>query len=66
MTPDRTENQERINCMHCKYFHVSWDPKFPRGCKLYGFKTAGFPSVEVLKATGEECLGFEKKQGVRG
>ena len=61
MIPERTDEQERINCVKCKHFAVSWDPKFPRWCKLYGFKTVGFPSVEVLKATGEECLGYVKK-----
>ena len=52
---------ERIDCMQCEHYFVTWNPKFPRGCKLYGFKTAGFPSVEVYKATGEDCIGYAKK-----
>ena len=55
------KNADRIDCLHCEHFFVTWNPKFPRACKLYGFKTAQFPSVEVLKASGEECLGFVKK-----
>ena len=52
---------DRVDCLQCEHFIVSWDPKFPRGCKLYGFKTMGYPSVEVVKATGEDCIGFVKK-----
>ena len=51
----------KIDCVQCKHFMVTWNPKFPRGCKLYGFRSASFPSVEVFKATGEDCMGFEKK-----
>ena len=53
---------EKIDCMKCEYFTVTWNPKFPRGCKLYGFKTVAYPSVEVLKATGEECAGYTIKK----
>jgi hypothetical protein len=56
-----SNDTDRIDCLKCKYFFVTWNPKFPRGCKLYGFKTAQFPSAEVFKASGEDCMGFEKK-----
>ena len=51
----------RIDCLKCVHFFVTWNPRFPRACRLYGFETASFPSVEVLKASGEECMGFVKK-----
>ena len=53
--------QERINCMTCKYYYVTWDPNFPKGCKAFGFKTRNLPSIEVKKASGEDCLKYEKK-----
>ena len=52
----------KVDCLQCKHFIVTWNPKFPRGCKLYGFKSVVFPSTEVFKATGEDCIGFAKKE----
>ena len=52
----------RVDCLKCKHFVITWNPKFPRACNAYGFKTMSYPSAEVFKATGEECLAFEKKE----
>ncbi|RKN84328.1 uracil-DNA glycosylase [Paenibacillus ginsengarvi] len=51
----------RINCMKCRHFYVTWDPKFPKGCKAYGFKTQGLPSQTVLASSGKPCYQFEEK-----
>ena len=51
----------KIDCLKCKYYFVTWDPKYPRACKLYGFRSVSIPSVEVYKASGEECAGFVRK-----
>jgi len=50
-----------IDCKKCKYYYITWDYKFPRGCKALGFKTKKIPSVEVRIASGYECLKFEYK-----
>ncbi|MBY0123399.1 uracil-DNA glycosylase [Bacillus sp. S/N-304-OC-R1] len=55
-------NSKRIDCFKCKYFYVTWDQRFPKGCKAFQFKTAKLPSMEVLKASGQPCLRFEKKE----
>ncbi len=34
----------------------------PYGCRLMGFKTKILPSIEVLRADGHFCLGFEEKE----
>nr|WP_097157187.1 uracil-DNA glycosylase [Bacillus oleivorans] len=47
--------------MQCQHFYVTWDTRFPRGCRVYGFKTRQLPSVEVFRASGMKCLKFEKK-----
>jgi hypothetical protein len=52
-----------INCPKCKFFYVTWDPSFPRGCRLYGFKTATSPSYMVREATGKPCPHFSPKSG---
>ena len=52
---------KKVNCFQCKHFHTTWNPKFPRACKAYGFKTKEMPSALVLKTTGTECMQFEPK-----
>ena len=51
----------RIDCVHCEHFVITWNPRFPRACKLYGFMSAQYPSIEVHKASGEDCMGFVQK-----
>lgn len=53
---------EHVNCIKCKNYMVTWDSRFPRGCKLFGFKGTQMPSVMVWKATGAPCGNFEEKQ----
>lgn len=55
------DNTNKINCYQCKHFVVTWEPKFPRACKFFGFKTANLPSSSVHTASGIECLGFVRK-----
>ena len=62
MNTKSENNSNKINCMQCKYFTITWDPKHPRSCKLYGFKTSGMPSDTVYKSSGVPCDGFIKKE----
>jgi hypothetical protein len=43
------------------HFYVTWDKECPRGCKAMGFKCKELPSEMVYKASGVQCLKFEKK-----
>ncbi len=56
------ENTNRIDCLKCVHYAVTWDYSRPRSCKLYGFKSAYMPSAEVFQSSGVECMGFEKKE----
>jgi hypothetical protein len=47
--------------MKCRHFYITWDPKFPNGCKAFGFKTQSLPSRDVLASSGKPCLTFEAK-----
>ena len=49
-------------CLKCRHYYVTWDPKLPKGCKLYQFKSKHMPSLEVELASGSECEGFEEKK----
>jgi hypothetical protein len=51
----------RIACMRCVHYQATFDPKAPRGCKLYNFKSFSMPSVLVKQSTGQDCQSFEEK-----
>jgi hypothetical protein len=53
---------EKIDCFQCRHFFVTWDKKFPRGCRALGFKSKGMPSQMVFQASGMQCLKFERKE----
>ncbi|HIE58809.1 MAG TPA: uracil-DNA glycosylase [Persephonella sp.] len=54
-------SEKKVNCFKCKYFYITWDKKFPYGCKAFGFKSRLLPSIEVYKASKKKCLYFTKK-----
>ena len=54
------------NCWRCRHFAISYDPKRPYSCRLMGFKTKILPAIEVLRADGIRCLGFERKPVANG
>jgi len=53
--------QGKTNCFKCKYFYVTWEKDFPRGCKAMGFKSVEMPSDLVYRVSGTNYLKFEKK-----
>ena len=52
---------DKVNCMKCKHYYVTWDPSFPKGCKLYGFKTSRLPASLVYESTGKQCESYEER-----
>lgn len=52
---------ERIQCMKCKHYTVTFDATAPRGCKLFDFKGSVMPYVMVKQATGSDCTHFETR-----
>ncbi len=55
------QQQRKINCFKCKYFYTTWDQRFPRGCRAYGFKSPHIPADYVFHASGHSCMKFEEK-----
>ncbi|APM37281.1 uracil-DNA glycosylase [Clostridium kluyveri] len=54
-------NGKKIQCYKCKYYYITWDIKFPYGCKLYKVKSKQVPSIIVFKSIGTVCDKFVKK-----
>ncbi|MBU3156313.1 uracil-DNA glycosylase [Clostridium estertheticum] len=53
---------EKTNCCKCIYYYITWDPAFPKGCKLYGFKSPNLPSILVKQSSGIDCGKFAPKE----
>ncbi|MCL2108561.1 MAG: uracil-DNA glycosylase [Oscillospiraceae bacterium] len=51
----------KINCFQCKHFAVTWEPKYPKACNLFEFKSEKLPSLVIFHSTGTPCTGFEEK-----
>ncbi|CAN2041996.1 hypothetical protein GMMP15_660039 [Candidatus Magnetomoraceae bacterium gMMP-15] len=52
---------KKINCYKCKYYYVTWDKRFPHGCRAMKFKSNALPYIEVRKYSGMPCQVFEPK-----
>lgn len=50
-----------IDCKKCRYFYITWDNRFPYGCKAFGFKSFKLPSLEVVRSSGLLCQAFQRK-----
>ena len=53
---------KRITCHNCEHYRITWDPRFPYGCRAHGFKSRKNPSLEVYEASAMECLLFAAKK----
>ncbi|HDH06051.1 MAG TPA: uracil-DNA glycosylase [Nitrospirae bacterium] len=54
--------KERINCFNCAHLYITWDRKFPKGCRAMNFKSKQMPSTVVYKSSGTKCLKFKPKK----
>ena len=49
-------------CMKCKHFFITHNPKTPRACRVYKIQSKDLPSQIVKLANGGvDCIGFESK-----
>jgi len=53
---------ERINCITCIHYYVTWDKNFPYGCRLFEFKSRKLPSLLVRESTGDKCKNYMEKK----
>ncbi len=56
---------EIINCVKCINYKVTWDVKFPHGCKLWGIISKKMPAYEVFQSLGKNCPHFTPKNNLK-
>lgn len=48
-------------CMKCVHHFITYDPKFPYGCRAMNFKIRVLPGLEVKSASGLDCQMFQRR-----
>lgn len=56
----RHGGKDEANCFRCLHFYITYEPAFPYGCHVMGFKSKQLPSTLTRRASGTECLSFEE------
>ena len=49
------------NCWKCRFFKISWDPRFPYECEAMNFKSQALPCIQVMSIDGRHCQWFQPK-----
>ena len=57
-----SDKNSSVLCTCCSYYYVTWDKRFPYGCKAMGFKSERYPCRVVQATSGMECQMFEQKK----
>lgn len=52
------------NCKKCKYYFVTWDKRFPFGCKLFSVKSKQVPFIVVYQSLGKVCESYIEKNNL--
>ncbi|TVQ36166.1 MAG: hypothetical protein EA384_14835 [Spirochaetaceae bacterium] len=52
------------DCLTCRHFFVTWDKRYPRGCRIFEIKSRELPSLVVLRSTGRRCPSYERSPRV--
>lgn len=54
------------SCLKCVHHFITYDPRFPYGCRAMNFKSRVLPQHEVEAATGMPCQSFQPRDSGNG
>ena len=58
----KTSEDKSINCRQCRHFFITYDTRFPYGCRVIGFKSRDLPSVVVCRDSGAPCRSYSLRK----
>ena len=64
MVEKKEQQGTLINCFFCEHFYITYERRFPYGCRALGFKSVRMPSVDVYKSSDMDCALFERKEKI--
>ena len=54
-------SDKQIDCNSCAHFFITWNKRFPFGCRAMGFMSANSPNKDVFEVEGRDCLAYKEK-----
>ncbi len=54
-------SDRHADCNSCAHFFITWNKRFPFGCRAMGFMTSNSPSKDVFEVEGRDCLAYKNK-----
>ena len=54
-------SDKQIDCNSCAHFFITWNKRFPFGCRAMGFMSANSPNKDVFEVEGRNCLAYKEK-----
>jgi hypothetical protein len=61
MNREQTTQDDIRRCNRCRHYFITHDEKFRYGCRALNFKSQQQPILNVIAASGQQCLYFEEK-----
>ncbi len=59
------ELSKMINCFSCEHFFITYEAKFPYGCRVMGFKSVRMPAIDVFSNSEMDCNLFTLKKRMK-
>ena len=53
-----------VDCNTCAHFFITWDKRYPYGCRSMNFMSSNSPSKDVLEVEGRDCLAYRDKHSI--
>ena len=54
-------SEEKINCFRCKYFYITWNIEYPKGCSKFCFESDSMPTDFLEKCNIPICPFYKDK-----
>ena len=52
---------KNIVCYSCRHFFVTWQERYPYGCKAFNMKSKTLPCLKVFQESRKNCLYYQTK-----
>ena len=52
-------------CTKCAHYFITYNVRFPYGCRIMGFKSRRLPQEEIFSLTGVACQTFERRPAAK-
>jgi hypothetical protein len=58
---DTPSIRQKVLCLRCRHYFVTWDKNHPHGCKAFKLKSAVLPYYDIQLVSNMNCLKYEAR-----